>query len=67
MRKSSKKVLEAAYRLVEEWGASYKSVADMNITPLLEALKEHDETKFFAHYGLGIDRAIAQLRKEKGK
>jgi predicted SpoU family rRNA methylase len=65
MKKSSKKVLEAAYKLVEDWAASYKSVADVNINPFLEALKQYDEQEFFAHYGLGIDRALAQIRKEK--
>lgn len=65
MRKNNKKLLEEAYKLVERWAESYKSIGDLNINPFLEALKQYDEQKFFAHYGLGIDRAMAQLRKEK--
>ena len=65
MRKSSKKVLEAAYQLVEQWAATYKDSGDINLSPFFEALKQYDEQEFFVHYGLGIDRALAQLKKEK--
>jgi len=65
MRKSSKKVLEVAYTLVEDWAANYRNAADTNISDLIDALKKYDEEKFFAHYALGIERALVQLRKEK--
>ena len=67
MKKSSKKVLEAAYKLVESWSEDYRLSENVNLSPFMEALKQYDDQRFFAHYGLGIDRAIAQLRKEKGK
>jgi hypothetical protein len=65
MRKNNKKLLAVLYKLVEDWAANYKSVTDLNITPVLEAIKQYDEQEFFAHYALGIERALAQLRKEK--
>ena len=67
MRKSSKKVLEAAYQLVERWAENYKDSSDVGLPHFLETLKQYDEHEFFAHYALGIERALAQLRKEKGK
>jgi hypothetical protein len=67
MRKNSKKVLEAAYKLVESWSEGYRLSENVDLSPFMEALKQYDDQKFFAHYGLGIDRALAQLRKEKGK
>ena len=65
MKKSSKKVLEAAYKLVESWSEGYRLSENVNLSPFMEALKQYDDQKFFAHYGLGIDRALAQLKKEK--
>ena len=67
MRKSSKKVLEAAFKLVESWSEGYRLSENVDLSPFMEALKQYDDQKFFAHYGLGIDRALAQLKKEKGK
>ena len=66
MRKNNKKLLEAAYKLVEDWSAGYRLSDNVNLAPFMEALKQYDDQEFFAHYGLGIDRALAQLRKEKG-
>ena len=65
MKKNNKKLLEAAYKLVEDWAENYKSINGFRVTTFLEALKQYDEQEFFAHYGLGIERALAQLRKEK--
>jgi hypothetical protein len=65
MKKSSKKVLEAAFRLVENWSEGYRMSENVNLTPFMEALKQYDEQKFFEHYAHGLDRALAQLRKEK--
>jgi len=65
MRKSSKKVLEAAFKLVESWSEGYRLSENVDLSPFMEALKQYDDQKFFAHYGLGIDRALAQLKKEK--
>ena len=68
MRKSNKKLLEAAYKLVEDWSENYRSLSgSANLTPFFEALKQYDDQEFFAHYGLGIERALAQLRKEKAQ
>jgi len=67
MRKSSKKVLEAAFKLVESWSEGYRLSENVDLSPFMEALKQYDDQKFFAHYGLGIDRALAQLKKEKAQ
>ena len=65
MRKSSKKVLEAAFKLVEDWSAGYRMSENVDLNQFMEAVKQYDQTKFFDHYGLGINRALAQLKKEK--
>ena len=67
MKKSSKKVLEAAFKLVESWSEGYRLSENVDLSPFMEALKQYDDQKFFAHYGLGIDRALAQLKKEKAQ
>ena len=67
MRKSSKKVLEAAFKLVEDWSAGYRMSENVDLTQFMESLKQYDQTKFFDHYGLGINRALAQLKKEKAQ
>jgi hypothetical protein len=65
MKKSSKKVLEEAYQVVEQWAESYKNAGDINLNNFLLALKQYDDQRFFEHYAHGLDRALAQLRKEK--
>ena len=67
MRKSSKKVLEAAFKLVEDWSAGYRMSENVDLRQFMEAVKQYNETKFFDHYGLGINRALAQLKKEKAQ
>jgi hypothetical protein len=67
MKKSSKKVLEAAYKLVESWSEGYRLSENVNLSPFMEALKQYDDQRFFEHYAHGLDRALAQLRKEKAE
>jgi hypothetical protein len=66
-RKSTKRILEEAYKLVESWSAGYRLEENVILAPFMEALKQYDDQEFFEHYAHGLDRALAQLRKEKAE
>jgi hypothetical protein len=67
MKKSSKKVLDCAYKVIEEWAAN----PSLDYTPefvfLIMALEQYDKQRFFAHYELGIKRSLGLCNLEKEK
>ena len=69
MRKSSKKVLDRAYEVVEEWAESSPGQPFWSdrIVHLIMALEQYDKQRFFAHYELGIKRSLALRNLEKEK
>jgi hypothetical protein len=58
-KRSSKRVLDAAYLLVEQWA---ESAEKMNPNPLFEALKQYDIDRYLIHFKAGVDRLMEQSR-----
>jgi hypothetical protein len=67
MKKSSKKVLDCAYKVIETWAAEPSADYTPEFEFLIMALEQYDKQRFFAAYEQGVKRSISATNLEKEK